>query len=109
MFRLLWWLGDKGQGGRRTFMNSFICLRSMRAWNSRCSEALSPSLGEAVRIGYVIFHILPAMPTGINRDSSRMGELLTRPYLCIGWGDCVGGCEEFVVGDGIDGSVKLVW
>lgn len=81
-----WWLGDEGQGGRRTFMNSFICLRSMRAWNSRCSEALSPSLGEAVRIGYVIFHILPAMPMGINRDSSRMGELLTRPYLCIGWG-----------------------
>lgn len=58
------WLGDEGEGVRRTFMNSFICLRSMRAWNSRCSEALSPSLGEAVRIGYVIFHLLPANADG---------------------------------------------
>lgn len=47
-------------------MNSFICLRSMRAWNSRCSEALSPSLGEAVRIGYVIFWILGCLAEGID-------------------------------------------
>lgn len=51
------WFGElgrgwEGPGGRESLtpMNSFICLRSMRAWNSRCSAAVRPRLERVVSI-----------------------------------------------------------
>lgn len=44
------------KGGRHTPMNSFICLRSMRCWNSRCSLALRPSLNICRQPRFAVRH-----------------------------------------------------
>jgi hypothetical protein len=60
-------------------MNSFICLRSMRAWNSRCSAALSPSL-----YWHVSFRLFFSS-SHMGSNTPKIGKTLTRPF-CLSCG-----------------------
>lgn len=84
--------GSRLQGGQHTPMNSFICLRSMRCWNSRCSLALSPSLNicRQPRSRYVtatVRKLAPAVRKNANPSIVMLG--------CMNW-VCEGGCGVFI-------------
>ena len=69
-FGLRRWSGIGWRG--LTPMNSFICLRSMRAWNSRCSAAVRLLLGGQ-------YWQIDAKPARSLGDYFRKSKLRTRP------------------------------